>query len=81
MNKCKGWLFGICLALAVSLTTFSACAHPKNVRTLETLVAEGAIGEEALQNIAALRVGSLQTVRENEQGETERETVPYTVRE
>ncbi len=80
MNKCKGWFFGICLVLAVplTLTTFSACAHPENVRTLETLVAEGAIGEETLQNIAALRVGSLQTVRENEQGETERETVPYT---
>lgn len=58
----------------------SACtpSYAANVHTLQTLVEDGTLTEEALQNIAALRNGSLQMAREDEQGEVGWETVEYT---
>lgn len=67
------------LALTAGLLVCSACTrYVDNIHTLQALVEDGTIGEEALKNIAALRNGSLQMAREDEQGEVGWETVEYT---
>lgn len=80
LKRLKKICVGICLAVAAVPSVFSACSpyYADNIHTLEKLVDDGVIGEGALQNIAALRNGSLQRVWETAQGELETETLPYT---
>lgn len=79
MKKCGKLLIGLCLTLTVLLFVCAACMqYVDNIHTLQTLVDDGTLTEEALQNIAALRNGSLQTAKRNEQGALELETVEYT---
>ncbi len=80
MKKCRKILIGLCLLLTALPFVLSACtpSYTDNVHTLQVLVEDGTLTEEALQNIAALRNGSLQTAKRNEQGALELETVEYT---
>lgn len=81
MKRTGKILIALCLMLALTagLLVCSACTrYVDNIHTLQALVEDGTIGEEALKNIAALRNGSLQMAREDEQGEVGWETVEYT---
>lgn len=73
-------LICVCNLLAMVFLAFAACASTSGTITrLEMLVSNDLIGEEQLQNIAALRNGSLQKVKDKQQGELDLETVEYTV--
>lgn len=69
-----------CCLVALPLTTLTSCSTDKGtVEYLETVVSDGAISEEALMNIAALRYGSLVRIINNTEYPYELETIEYEV--
>ena len=73
-----GTLVALALCLCAVLSLLSACAGGGTLVPLETLEQRGIIEENDLNNIAAIRNGSLQIVVNEQTEELELETIEYT---